>query len=196
MKKLLLLALLAPSIACAGDDATHWITQSDKSSIEWSVSYGGKPLTGELPFTAEIFFDPKHLSKSNVDVTINTAKVTSSDKDAKENLPGAEWFASKQYPTASFKSSAFQTYEESVLKNIKGYNYNYVTEGTLTLRGKPVKITMPFSLKFSEDNSYVVMNGEVSIKRLDFGVGTGDWQKTDTVGNDVKVTVHLEAKRD
>ena len=31
------------------------------------------------------------------------------------------------------------------------------------------------------------LSGEVTIKRLDFGVGQGEWQSTEWVGNEVKL---------
>ena len=32
------------------------------------------------------------------------------------------------------------------------------------------------------------LSGQTAIKRLDFGVGQGDWKTTESVGNDVKIT--------
>jgi polyisoprenoid-binding protein YceI len=175
--------VLLPWAAFAGD--AHWTLLNDKSSIEWVVNYGGKPLAGSFPaFSSDIVFDPAHLDKSSVNISVEMVKVTSTDKDARENLPAEEWFASKKYPLAIFKSTSF--------RNIKGDDYE--AEGVLTIKGKPVKVTLPFSVKFAEDKTYAVMNGELIIKRLDFGIGTGEWQKTDTMANDVKVTVHVEAK--
>ena len=34
--------------------------------------------------------------------------------------------------------------------------------------------------------------GKVTLKRLDYGVGQGDWKATDQVGNDVAVTYALK----
>jgi len=35
------------------------------------------------------------------------------------------------------------------------------------------------------------MSGKTSLKRLDFGVGQGDWKATDQVGNEVAVAFTL-----
>jgi polyisoprenoid-binding protein YceI len=35
------------------------------------------------------------------------------------------------------------------------------------------------------------MSGKTTLRRLDFGVGQGDWKATDQVGNDVGVSFAL-----
>ena len=45
---------------------------------------------------------------------------------------------------------------------------------------------------FGEQGASVgYMTGKVTIKRLDFGVGQGEWKATDQVGNDVVVSFAL-----
>lgn len=184
MKRALCLILLStPFSAMAADDVMHWKMVPEKSSITWSVDYSGKPVQGTFSsFTSDIAFDPAHLDKSAVSVSINTAKITSTDKDAQGSLAGGEWLAAKQYPAAVFKSSSF--------KHIGGDNYE--ADGTLTIRDKMVKTVLPFMLKITGHDA--VMDGTTILKRLDFGIGTGEWEKTDAVTNDVKVIVHVEAK--
>lgn len=155
---------------------------TDKSSIKWSVNYSGKAVDGMFPsFTSDIAFDPAHLDTSSVNVSINTAKATSTDSDAQASIAGGEWLAASQYPAAVFKSSGFSHLSRD----------NYQADGMLSLRGKTVKVSLPFTLKITGHNA--AMDGTITLKRLDFGVGTGEWAKTDAVANDVKVTVHVEA---
>src|SRR5262249_5720776 len=110
MKRALCLMLFAvPLSAHAVEDVKHWKMLSEKTSIKWNVSYSGRAVDGTFPsFTSDIAFDPDHLTNSNVTVSVNTTKVTSTDSDAQGSLPGGDWFAAKQYPAAVFKSTSFK----------------------------------------------------------------------------------------
>jgi len=179
---------ILPSFAQAADAVPHWQILPDKSSVEWTVNYGGKPLKGSFPdFTADIAFDVAHLDVSKVFVKIAMAKVKSDDKDAQENLPTKEWFAAVDYPVAVFEANTFTHSKDD----------NYEAKGTLSLHGKSVKITLPFMAKFYDDGAvhYARIDGETTLKRLDFGVGQGDWAKTDAVADEVKVAIHIEARQ-
>jgi len=39
------------------------------------------------------------------------------------------------------------------------------------------------------------MEGELTLKRGDFGIGLGEWKATDTIGADVKVKFKLKLKK-
>jgi len=172
--------------------ALHWQVLDNKSSIEWSAVYSGKEVKGTLPdFTADIVFSPEHLDTSHVSVKVAMAKVKSDDRDAQENLPTGDWFAAAQYPLAIFEADSFA--------HTQGDGYE--AKGTLSLRGKSMKVTLPFTAKFYDDKDaapslhYARIMGETTLKRLDFGIGQGDWAKTDAVADSVKIIIHLEAKQ-
>jgi polyisoprenoid-binding protein YceI len=122
--------------------------------------------------------------------------VKSSDSDAQENLPTADWFAASDFPLAIFETTGFK-----YLGSDKIGIGSYIAEGTLTIRGKPIKITLPFSAKFYEDNDtspptrYALIIGTTTLKRTDFGIGQGDWAKTDAVADEVKIAIHIEARQ-
>jgi len=56
---------------------------------------------------------------------------------------------------------------------------------------------LPFTLKIAEagDKLRAEAKGETELKRLDFGVGSGQWRATDVVANEVRVTVNITAER-
>src|SRR5262249_18824366 len=124
-------------------------------------------------------------------VKIETGKVKSDDKDAQDNLTTADWFSSVRYPLATFEATHFTHVKDD----------EYSAEGTLTVRDKTAKVTLPFTAKFYDDKNaspparYARIQGDVTIKRTQLGVGQGDWSQTDTIADDVKVTVRLEAKQ-
>ena len=57
--------------------------------------------------------------------------------------------------------------------------------GKLTLRGVTRELRIPVTLRPIADG--LELSGETRIRRLDYGVGQGDWQATDWVGNDVRL---------
>jgi polyisoprenoid-binding protein YceI len=136
-------------------------------------------------------FDPLHLETSNVKVKVQIASLKSDDRDAQDNLMTSEWFDAAQYPVAVFEAAKFTHIKDD----------DYQAEGTLTIRGKKVDITLPFTAKFFDDKDtspathYARITGETTIKRLDFGIGTGEWARTDVIADPVKVSVHIEAKQ-
>ena len=54
-------------------------------------------------------------------------------------------------------------------------------------------LRVPFTLKSANEQGRPVlyMTGKTLIKRLDFGVGQGDWKSTEWVDNEVMVTFNL-----
>ena len=70
----------------------------------------------------------------------------------------SDWFASEQYPHAEFRSTAFEPVTDSG---------NYSVTGDLTIRDS----TRPINFLLVTDGG--MASGEFSIKRADFGIGTG-----------------------
>ena len=66
----------------------------------------------------------------------------------------------------------------------KGGN-KYSAAGKLTLRNMTRDVPIEFTFERKDGSAW--LKGSAKIKRLDFGVGQGEWKDTSTVGNDVKV---------
>ncbi len=180
------LVLLFAFTAYGAESIPHWQVIPDKSNIEWTASYSGKPIKGQFPaFESDIAFDPTHLDKSYVKVQLELGKLKSQDKDAMQNLPTKEWFFVDKYPLAVFAVKEFI--------HLQGDNYE--AHGMLTIKGKEIKVNLPFTVKFLNDNSDAVINGETTIKRLDFGIGEGEWATTNPLADEVKLAIHIEAKQ-
>jgi polyisoprenoid-binding protein YceI len=49
---------------------------------------------------------------------------------------------------------------------------------------------VPFTLRMATEQGKSVgyLEGKTTVKRLDFGVGQGDWKSTEWVGNDVGIS--------
>ena len=69
----------------------------------------------------------------------------------------------------------------------------YEAIGKLTIRDVTHDARVPFTFRTASEGGANVayMVGKTSLKRLDYGVGQGDWKATDQVGNDVGVSFAL-----
>ena len=64
----------------------------------------------------------------------------------------------------------------------------FVAEGELTLNGVTRAVPLAFTWT---PGTPAVLEGEATLKRLDFKVGEGDWADTGLLPNDVKVHTRL-----
>ena len=68
----------------------------------------------------------------------------------------------------------------------------YSAQGALTLRG--VTKDVPIDFQFTPSAGAAKLVGTASLKRLDFGVGQGDWKSTEWVADAVKISFSLVLK--
>lgn len=177
MKRLaLLLALALPGAAMAADYAV----QPASSTLGFSNTFQGESFNGHFgQWTAAISYDPANLTASKFDVEVTLASVKTGDSDRDGALPGADFFDVAKFPKAHFVTTGFRQSGGKV-----------IADGTLTLRG----VTKPVSLEvtFKPQGSGATLDVAGTVKRLDFGVGTGDYADTSVIGGEVKVTAHLQ----
>lgn len=159
-------------------------TVTTGSTLGFSTSWGGQALEGRFDaWSADIVFSPDALDRSRVKVTIDLASVATGDPQRDVALPGSDFFDVAQHPKAIFTADSFEA---------AGQN-RYVAKGRLSLRGVTRPVRLPFSLKIDGDKAR--MSGVTSLDRTAFGVGQGEWQATDQIPAEVKVSIQLTATR-
>jgi polyisoprenoid-binding protein YceI len=154
------------------------------SRLEFSGVQAGAEFKGTFhKFTAAVDFSPDALADSKFDVVIDMNSEDSMDKDRDGTIHGADIFDAAHFPTAHYAT-------KSIAKSAAGYT----ALGALTLRG--VTKDVPIAFKFSAAAGGATLTGTAELKRLDFGVGRGDWKSTEWVSDTVKVafTLNLKAK--
>ena len=73
-------------------------------------------------------------------------------------------------------------------RDVARFGDRFVADGELTLRG----VTRPVALAFTwRAGAQPVLDGEATVPRLAFGIGTGDWADTALLPDAVKVRTHL-----
>ncbi len=173
------LAALALSTVAAFPSLAADYTQAPGSTLGFSGKYQGEAFNGTFPgFVTKFSFDPKQLSGAKLDVTIPLATATTRNSDYDGELRGTSFFNSKQFPQARYTATKFRSL---------GGN-KYAADGSLSLRGvaKPVTLTFTWT-----PGAKSVLAGSALVKRLDFGVGSGDWADTSVIPNDIKVTTKV-----
>ncbi len=173
---ILLLALLLPCTAAA----TDYTVRPKLSQLRFTGTYQGAAFHGRFnQWTAAIRYDPAKLADSRFDVTVTLASAYTGDHDQDSALPGASFFDVARFPTAHFVTTGFHRDGNQV-----------IADGLLTLRG----ITRPVSLGvlFRSQGTGATLDVAGKVKRLDFGVGSGEYADTSVIGAVVKITAHLQ----
>jgi polyisoprenoid-binding protein YceI len=176
-------ASLAAMLAAAPAFATDY-TQAPGSVLAFASKYDGEVFTGTFPgFDTQLSFDPANLDASKLDVTIPLAGAKSGNSDRDSTLQGPDFFNVAKFATAHYRAEKFRAL---------GGN-QYAADGTLELHGvsKPVTLTFTWT-----PGAQPVLAGKATVKRLDFGVGSGDWADTKTIPNETAIStkVILKAK--
>lgn len=177
MKRLATLLALALPFSAA---ATDYAVQPAASTLGFSDTFQGEAFNGHFgQWTAAISYDPANLAGSKFDVEVVLASVKTGDKDRDGALPGTDFFDVAKFPKAHFVSTGFHQNGARV-----------IADGNLTLRG----VTRPVSLDvtFKPQGKGATLDVAGTVRRLDFGVGGGDYADTSVIGADVKITAHLQ----
>lgn len=176
--------LLFSALAAAGQAAAADYVQTKGSSLAFSGKYQDEAFNGSFPgFATTLRFDPAKLAGSRLDVSIPLASATTRNADYDTELRGSAFFNSAKFPQARYTAVKFRAL---------GGN-RFAADGTLSLRGVSKPVTLSFTWT---PGAKPVLNGTAVVKRLDFGVGTGDWADVGIIPNEIKVTtkVLLQAK--
>ncbi|KAB8314750.1 YceI family protein [Tolypothrix campylonemoides VB511288] len=172
--------LFAAALACAAPPALAAdYVQAPGSTLTFASRYQGELFTGRFPaFRTTLSFDPANLAASKLDVTIPLAGVPTGNADRDATLQDADFFDVAKFPTARYVATTFRRVGDN----------QYAADGTLTLRGvsKPVTLTFTWT-----PGAKPVLTGRATVKRLDFGVGTGDWADTSLIPNEVAVSTKV-----
>ena len=182
---LALLAFLTLASAARADAPApaHYTLDPAKSTLEFDFVQAGARNQGKFKrFTATLDFSADNLAASRLEVTIDVNSLDSGDDERDQTLRDSDLFAVKKFPQAHFSAA-------QIVKTASGYE----AVGKLTIRDVTREARVPFGLRTAAEGGATVayMNGKTLLKRLDYGVGQGDWKATDQVPNDVGVSFAL-----
>lgn len=176
-------ALITASPARA---STSWIVDPAHSRLIFTATQSGGEFDGEFKrFHADIVFDPSALAGSSFKVLIETGSADTQDETRDKALASADFFAAEKWPTAIYEATQFAAAGAG----------QYVAHGKLTIRGVTRDIPVTFRFQPATSAGTATLTGTANLRRLDFGVGQGQWQDTKWVGNEVRIRFELLLRR-
>jgi len=171
-----------------GAEAPTWTVDHEASRVGFVAEQSGDPVPGDFKsFDAEIRFAADRLAGSRVQVDIRIASVDAATAEQEQTVTSPSLFHAAKYPEARFSAEDFQKLGEG----------RYLARGDLTMRGQTHPVELPFDLNVTRqgDSLRAVADGAITVKRLRWGIGQGQWADTSTVPNEVRIEIHIEATR-
>ena len=179
-------AAAALSLTLLPAQAAVWELDQSQSFVIFKYAYEGTPYEGQFGNVSATFdIDPLKPGSCNFDVTIPIEDINVDSPETLDYLLDLEMFDVDQWPTATFKA------ESCSLDSLN----SFTSEGTLTIRDQTHPISFPFTLDIETCDGQVCfhLTSEVTVNRLDFGVGQGYWANTATIPNEVGIEIDVYA---
>jgi len=171
---------LMPVARAAG--AGSYESEPAASHLDFVGVQAGAEFKGTFhKFSSTVDFAPDALGAAHIDVQIDLGSLDTKDHDRDQTMRGSDIFDVAHFPTAHYATHA-------ITKSATGYT----ATGALTLHG--VTKEVPIAFQFTTTAPTAKLEGTASLKRLDFGVGQGDWKNTEWIGDAVKVSFSLALK--
>lgn len=193
MKRSLVVALLLTFMVGVNNGFAQvpaWQMDKDHSYIYFTVDHIFSKVRGQFDtFSADIKFDPQNLAESSFSFEIQVESINTNIAKRDKHLRSADFFNEADFPVIRFQSSSISAVG----------NDTYAINGKLTIKGKEYDLTLPLTLAGVANHPMVKgaqvagFNGELSLDRLAYGVGSGKFYEAGVVGKEVDILVSLEA---
>jgi polyisoprenoid-binding protein YceI len=179
----LFLSAVPAGFAADTPAAAHYALDAAKSSLQFTFVQAGAQNTGSFKrFTVSFDPPPRGSTAGRLEVTVDVGSLDTGDSDRDDTLRSADLFDVAKFPQARFSAAQIAT-----------TTGGYEAAGKLTIRGVTRDVRIPFTFRTATENGAAAgyMAGKTVVRRLDYGVGQGDWKATDQAGNDVTVSWSL-----
>lgn len=177
-------AALAPLllVASASAQAATWEMDPEDSKVIFKYSYSDTWYQGEFKNVQATFdIDPLSPGDCRIEVVIPIIDLDVGDAETESYLLDFELFDVDQFPTARFEA------DKCTLTSVNAFT----AAGMLTIRDQTHPLSFPFKLGI--DGMRFNLTSEVTIQRLDYGVGLGYFANTSAIPNDVIIEVDVYA---
>ncbi|MBI2960240.1 MAG: YceI family protein [Betaproteobacteria bacterium] len=164
--------------------AADWRMDPSGSRIEFVATFEKSAAPGVFKeFDTRLQFDPDRPAQSRLDVAIKVTSADMGSAQVNEAIRGAEWFDFARYPQAEFHATDIRRIDSN----------RYLARGILSLKGARQPLEVPFA--WSESAQSATIEGELTVQRGPFGIGTGEWKATNVIGGEVKVKFKVRLRR-
>ena len=181
LRRMLFLVLLLSATPLFAAD---WRMDSAASRLEFIATFERNPAPGVFKsFDVRTNFEPEKPAGGKLDVDIQVTSADMSIREVNAAIRGPEWFDFARFPRAEFRSSEIRAAGAG----------RFVARGMLTLKGVQRPVEVPFAWK--DAGGSATLDGELTVPRAAFGIGTGEWAATDVIGPDVKIRFKVALKK-
>jgi polyisoprenoid-binding protein YceI len=173
------IALLAAVVLSAGAATAVQPVQVPPSTVTITVTQMGVPVDAAFTkFHASVDFDPVHPASASAQFTIDVASFDLGDAEYNQEVLKPAWLDAARFPTATFTSTSMKSLAPTQIE----------ATGKITIKGITRDVRFPVTVK--DGGKTRAYDGALRIHRTDFKVGTGEWQATDVVADEVVIKVH------
>lgn len=142
----------------AAQASSSWEIDIEQSQLGIEVVVQDKPFSGHFQnWSAAIDFDPGNPGDAKAEVQIDIASLVL--EGLTEQAIGSGFLDAAAHPVSTFVSDSFEQTGPDMFQ----------INGRLMLAGQEQALTLPFKFERSEDHATAA--GQVTINRLDFGIG-------------------------
>jgi cytochrome b561 len=179
----------APAQSAAGaEEAAQgewaWAIDRAASSIRFTGEQSGAAFEGEFrDWSASIVFNPDDLGSARLRAVTAVGSAVTGDSFVDEAMPTGSWFDARNHPEAVFEASSVRATGAGA----------YEAAGELTIKGATVPVTLPFTLEI--DGNAARAEGQVTLDRRAFGLGTDDEDNDGAVSGEIEVFITVVAAR-
>lgn len=165
-------------------NAQEWVIKKDQSDLSFIASQTGSEVPGSFAkFDGHISFDPAAPEKAVVEIEIDIASINTGDGQRDDTIRSSDLFDSTAFPKAVFKASNFQAQQGD----------SYQVDADLTMRDVTRKVKMPVSIEITGNIAHA--SGELTVQRLDYGIGQGMFATDAMVANPVIIKFDIQAEK-
>jgi polyisoprenoid-binding protein YceI len=165
--------LIASAAALPAHADQCYAVDSSRGALSFEVKQAGAPFRGKFKrFGGEVCLLADKVTR--IEVWLEPASVDAGLPEIDAALRDKDFFAVSQFPRAVYSSQSVE---------VRGNDL--VSHGTLQMKDKRRNFDVPFSLRREGDQQ--VVSGTLTLNRLDYGVGTGEWSNTQWLANEVKL---------
>lgn len=154
-----------------------------KSQISITFKQMGVPVDADFKkVSASVQYDPARPSAATAQFSIDIASFDLGSPEYNKEVLKPQWFDAARYPTATFTSTGMKVLSPTQLE----------ASGKLTIKGKTQEIRIPVTVKNLGDTT--TFDTTLRIQRTAFQIGTGEWQDTSLVADEVVIRVQAQTR--
>lgn len=178
-------ARLACGLSLAGAVSLSVLAQPAATEGTVSITFRqmGVPVDANFKkINATIQYDPAQPTAATAQFSIDIASFDLGSLEYNKEVLKTQWFDAARYPTATFTTSGMKVISPTQLEAF----------GKLTIKGKTQDIRFPVMVKHTGDTQ--VFDASLRIQRTAFQIGTGEWQDTSLVADEVVIRVRATTR--